>query len=290
MRSFYLLCVVFAFLILAEPIKAKQITYVTGTFSDILEQSQVLDKPFFAVFCKNKKGAKQNKIADPIMQDFIDQHYIAVKVNVRDKIGKRWKKDFSVDEFPTVIVFDKDGTISKRYNFKIPESTLMDALVKTIQEADVIEETEPLFTEVEEEKEILFISKKELLSNALFEVTVPLDPTEKNSKTGANISNVAVSSDEMINPKSINSHPAMMNESVKNSIGANREENVVQVGRFDAYSESLVLLKKLRRQYQHSIYVIPETRNGGVIYRVMVGDFSTEDEALTFLDEVAASE
>jgi len=271
-----MLCVALVLLMLPEPIKADEVKYITGSFTDVLKQSQHYDKPFFAVFQKNKKDKNFTKFEDDVIPEFIARHYLAVKVNTRNKVGKSWKKNFSVHQLPTIIIFDKNGRVMHRFDRKVSENKLMESLVKSMQESDHSQLAKQDYTldEAEQAPEVLFMSKKEILSNALFEVTEPLDEQEFSS--GSPVSKYATD----------NSHPAVINETDKQRLGASNNESVIQVGRFENYSESLTLLKKLRKDYSYSIYVVPDSSNGQVIYRIMVGDFDNENDAMDFLTDL----
>ncbi|MBS1955419.1 MAG: thioredoxin family protein [Cyanobacteria bacterium SZAS-4] len=70
----------------------------------------------YTTWCGPCKRMDAQTYSDPGVQSFIKQHFIAVKVDAEDDQGREFCKTNNVHSYPTLLIFDADGTTIDRFS------------------------------------------------------------------------------------------------------------------------------------------------------------------------------
>jgi len=106
----------------------------TKLYAEVSAKAQIEQKSFFVYFSANWCGPCQimNRTAfkDENLANFIDDHVLAVKVDIDQTIGKIWQDEFNVTAIPTIIFFDKYGNERNRISSGVSGTKLLSILAE----------------------------------------------------------------------------------------------------------------------------------------------------------------
>lgn len=89
---------------------------------------------FTAQWCMPCRWMDENTFSDPALSDFVQQHYIAVKMDIDDAYGLKCKEEFTVHKLPTVLVFNAKGEVIDRREASIDAGGLLALLQRHSRE------------------------------------------------------------------------------------------------------------------------------------------------------------
>ncbi len=93
----------------------------------ISEQKQYFLE-FYADWCKPCKWMDENTYSNSNLAEYINDNYIAVKVDIDDFDGHALKQKYNVAYLPTIIVFDEQGNILGKHEKSMNASKLLKTL------------------------------------------------------------------------------------------------------------------------------------------------------------------
>lgn len=112
----------------------REISYIKGGISDAKSMAISEGKLYMAVFytdwCLPCKWMDENTFSSVDVVNFVEDHYVAVKVNIDDFDGHNARQQFNVEFLPTILVFDQGGDIIARYEESLSAKKLLEGLEK----------------------------------------------------------------------------------------------------------------------------------------------------------------
>lgn len=241
---------------------AKQVNFKTVNFEVAKSQASLQGKLFFVDFVANYcflcKLMDETTFLDENLIDYVEQHYIPIKVNVDDFIndGYAWKKKFKVKVLPTILIFNSRGEEIKRLEESMSASRLLTVLEEYNQPQNR-KKTNPPNKESEEDKPVIFQDTSD--PN---EETTPSQQVPPSNPSGGGLYEFTVKR-----------HPSR-------GFG-------VQIGAFAMYGNVLREVEKLQQKFgDRKIIIHISELNGKVVYKVVVGTFDSRNQAVSYRKRV----
>lgn len=264
-------------LCLSNDMQAK-VEFFEGSFPSVRQSAEANNRPFFAYFtaswCMPCRNMDQSTWLDPNLAEYIDNNYYGIKVDVDDFDGYAYKEQYKVKAYPTIILFEPDGTFMKRLEGGISGSKLLAIL----QEYDTFTDSPGYSTP----DEVVNIPPPPINYT-------PLPSTESTpSKSTPETKNSEQDYLPGYQPK-----PSKI---VKSGSGlfrftVEREESEgfsVQVGVYADYENVLREVSAYQLQFSEPVLVHIDKLADKTVYRVMIGDFKRADRATKFKEKVLA--
>jgi thioredoxin-related protein len=111
---------------------ASKVEFFTGSVVSAKEKAISEQKQYFLEFyadwCKPCKWMDENTYSNSNLADYINDNYIAVKVNIDDFDGHALKQKYNVAYLPTIIIFDEHGNILGKHEKSMNASKLLKTL------------------------------------------------------------------------------------------------------------------------------------------------------------------
>ena len=127
-------------------IQAAKVTFSSTDFATVKQQALENNRPYFAYFtaswCMPCRMMDETTWQNPNLAKYIDENYYAVKIDVDNFDGYVYKEEFKVVAYPTIMLFQPDGTFMKRIEGSISGSKLQTYL----EQYDGFEDTPITYT------------------------------------------------------------------------------------------------------------------------------------------------
>jgi thiol-disulfide isomerase/thioredoxin len=221
---------------------------------------------FVASWCTPCKWMDETTYTDPNLANYIDNNYVAAKVDIDDFDGFALKEKYKVQVLPTIIVFNQEGKVVGRYEESLSPTKMTEILKKHNTTANGAGRTKAK--------------------------PAPSSPTTISrpalGSAIAKIVNSVKSSDKMQEA----TKPAAAPKEVKAmyspgtglyKIDISRRPNtgfsiqIISLGQYDNVVKTYEELKKTHEKQPVLLFI--ETIPGKTTYKIMVGEFKTKEEA-----------
>ena len=205
---------------------------------------------FTASWCTPCKWMEETTYNDPNLAEFMSKNCIAVKVDIDDIEGFDLKERYKVEVLPTIIVFDASGKQLARFNESLGPTKLMEGLKKyttNLKRPALVPNAEP---------EIAKIPAPKATATAPAKVTAPKEKVTYAPGTGL----------------------YKVDISRKINIGFS-----IQVCSFNQYDNVVKKFDELKTKFGKAVLLNIEMATGGKpVYKILVGEFKTKEEAEKF--------
>jgi len=108
----------FLFLMLGFAFCQAQVQFFEGSWSEVLQEAKKRDKPIFVDFytswCGPCKLMTKTTFANTNVGDYLNNNYIAYKVDCEKGEGVQLAEKFEVYSYPTLCFFDKNGKLQNK--------------------------------------------------------------------------------------------------------------------------------------------------------------------------------
>ena len=213
---------------------------------------------FWASYCTPCKVMEEYTFTNPSVSAYVNSNYIPVKVDVQSFAGFELKNQFDVTMLPTIIVLNSKGEVVGKHE----ETMGATKFISTLKSYDSPQNR----------------FKKSGASN-----------TNYNATTGySNAKPIAIS--HKTNTRTA-AESKSVTPSVKTNFKAVSSENVgagvftIQAGAFFTEASGKSAAKTIKHKYGQGqrIFMSQRDEKNKMIYRILVGQFSTRQEATTFM-------
>jgi thioredoxin-related protein len=219
----------------------EDINFIDGNLKEAIKKAGAEGKlsfvEFYASWCGPCKWMERTTLSNPEVSSYINENYVAVKVNIDDFDGYAWKQQYDVEVLPTILIFNSKGTLVER----IEETVGPTKLIKVLKNHNSAYNTEVV-------KHTFNTSPKNYRS-------------QKRTHSTSNKPGYSKYVDA----------PA-------------RTSYQLKIGEFDNYEDALTQYNELVNQFIEPIIVLNDFKNNTIMYKVLMGDFKTEKEAIEFKD------
>ncbi len=126
----------FCFTSLQAEIKSN-INFQNITFSEVKTQAASQQKHFFtyihANWCLGCQIMEETTFTNQKLGQFINDEFLAVKVDIHSALGKEWDEEFQITCLPTFLIFDEHGQLLDRYESTFTGTALQQLLRQSIE-------------------------------------------------------------------------------------------------------------------------------------------------------------
>jgi len=124
--------------LLITTFSSAQIQFESGTFEQVKQKAKEENKYIFidvyATWCAPCKWMEKEVFSQNELGDYYNQHFINYKVDIGNKEGQIFARDYQVVSFPSLFFVKTDGTIVKKIVTKQDAKALLStaqSIVKT---------------------------------------------------------------------------------------------------------------------------------------------------------------
>lgn len=235
---------------------------------------------FTAQWCMPCRWMDENTFSDPDLSEFVQQHYIAVKMDIDDAYGLKCKEEFTVHKLPTVLIFNTKGEVVERRETSLDAAALLSILQRhSRQEAP---RTQTIATQPE----------KPAYPTAGKTSPTPIAPGQL-SRPALIPDAPQESAQEMIQPSvllpvSYNSSPVA---DAQNHFGP-AATFTIQAAVFGDYGNAVNEVNRLEELLRRPVNLAASVQSGKTMYKITIGNFSsrqTADDYLRYLQSKSIS-
>jgi thiol-disulfide isomerase/thioredoxin len=246
-----------------------EVQFVNRPLSVVKEMASREGKLYFVHFtaqwCMPCRWMDENTFSDPAVSDYVQEHYLAVKMDIDDPYGLRIKEELGVKLLPTILVFNSKGELLERRESSIGAEPFL-ALLQQYNLPGHRSRTYPASGHG---------------AHHTMPPIVPAAPQETIVPGG--LSRPALIPEEaptraqpVITPAVAYSSAPMA--SVQYMPGA-EVPFTVQTGVFSDYSNALAEVNRLESLLRRPVSLTGVSQNGKTVYKITIGSFSSRQTA-----------
>lgn len=276
----FLFC--FAFI---NQMQAAEVEFASTDFEAVKQKAITNNRPYFAYFtaswCMPCRMMDESTWKDPNLAQYIDENYYAVKIDVDNFDGYIYKEEFKIIAYPTILLFQPDGTFMKRIEGSISGSKLQSYL----EQYDGFEDT-PGANHTNYPNEIENTPPPPIYSppsNSDF----PADGNTPDSNPEYEPSIPDYSPGYEPKPeKIVSTGSGLFRFNVER---APSEGFGVQIGVYADYENVLREVSAYQLKFNEPILVHIDRLQDRTVYRVLIGDFKKRDRATKYKEKILES-
>lgn len=281
--KYLLLLFCFAF---ANQIQAAKVEFSSTNFEEVKQQAQAKNRPYFAYFtaswCMPCRMMEETTWLDPNLAKYIDENYYAVKIDVDNFDGYVYKEEFKITAYPTILLFQPDGTFMKRIEGSITGSKLQTYL----EQYDGFEDT-PGSNYTNDPNNIEntpppVIYTEELEDNSYVQPAPAFTPAAPEYQSSHSTPDYAPGYQPPLE-KIVSSGSGLFRFNVER---APSEGFGVQVGVYADYENVLREVSAYQLQFNEPILVHIDKLQDKTVYKVLIGDFKKRDRAAKYKEKI----
>lgn len=273
--KYLFLFICFAF---ANQIQAAAVEFSSTDFEAVKQKAQEKNRPYFAYFtatwCMPCRMMDETTWQDPNLAEYIDNNYYAAKIDVDNFDGYVYREEYKIVAYPTILLFQPDGTFMKRLEGSITGSKLQAYL----EQYDSFEDTQEESDEYDKE---MYSPGGYTSSDSAPMYTPQAPPTE----SAAAPPPVYAPGYQPKPEKIVSSGSGLFRFNVE------REPSdgfSVQVGVYADYENVLREVSAYQTQFNEPILVHIDKLQNRTVYKVLVGDFKRRERADKYKEKILA--
>lgn len=257
---------VISFLILSFFAKANSSLFKTLTIEEgqaqAAYQQKLLLVHFTANWCMPSKWMEENTFQQPEVRQYLDQDFLAIKVDVDLPQGFSDKENYQIVSLPTILIFSASGKLLDRIEgIATPENLL--AYLKKYNQPQNRWARRPQMAPAQQ-----IVSSQPDFSHLDKPAFATSEPSPKAT------SKVIAPSLPMPETEAI-----LSDTDEKPVIKINREEYGVEVAVLQEYSSVIRYVRNLERKLDQKVYIILRYQGQAKNYHVIVGAYRSRQEA-----------
>ena len=238
---------------------------------------------FWASYCTPCRMMEEYTFTNPDVEDYINAHYIPVKVDIQSFDGYDLKNQYKVSVLPTIIVLTSKGGQVGRHEETFSASRLMPVLEKYNLPKNRIKSNTPT---------IAYNASTGYSNNARV-MSSTVSKKEKEISTTANISKITrretppsvkpTYSAAKPSPPALKPSAVTPNIAVEGAVLTKAEPNTyaIQVSAYFAEDKLKEGVEEVKKEYggKQKIFVSKRRESGRFVYRILIGQFNSKQLA-----------
>ena len=235
---------------------------------------------FVASWCMPCRWMDETTFSDPRVAEYMNTNYIPVKVDIDDFDGYAYKQQYNIRVLPSLLIFNSKGKLVARYQESLPPSKMLQILAEHNTSANRV------ITASAAPKPIIKpVPPRPAVSN---KPPLIVKPTNKPSNYNTDIAPAKPTRATLpASPKPASTKPVASSPhaeglyrfSVRHQASSGYS---VQVGVYGEYSNLLREAAKIEQKFDDAILVHIAQLNGKTVYKILVGEFKTREDANQF--------
>ncbi len=249
MKSIIAILSVSIFLALPKSVSAAAPIYLelhTGDFNSALkkasENGKLLMVDFYADWCQPCKWMDKTTFTNTGVVDMLNTNFVTYKANIDTKDGFLTKEKYGIQFLPTILIFNTKGELVERLESTMAPEKLLPILEFHNHPNNKVKITHQFNSS-------------------------PVTETSSNSNT-------STSASEDYDLK-------LLYEEYRRS-EKTKSTYRLQVGVYEEYQAAFDKVNVLREEFLEPIVVLNDYRDGKTLYKVMMGEFKSQNEAESF--------
>jgi thioredoxin-related protein len=258
-----------------DPIHFRYLSFTKAKAEAELYQKKVFTY-CWAPWCTDCQKMEEYTFIDAALSQYINDEFLAVKVDIHSALGKEWVKEFNITSLPTFLILDKQGALLQRLETSLNSKDLFEVLqasTSTPQIAAVLVHPDTF------EQESTTAATQQLLS-AHHSVKLLLDTVKTERVDNPAVENEAEVSGIVPKEQAMKTNIEKITPVKKMfSNGAYK----IQLGQFTDYTKASTIIKQLQSRFNKEIFLKIEAKGHYKTYRILVLGFANQKEASDFL-------
>ena len=253
-----------------------KVDFFSGNINTVKDRAAIEGKLYFVDFtaswCMPCRWMDETTFSDPAVAKYIEDNYIAVKVDIDDFDGYAYKQIHNIKLLPSILIFDSKGKEVARYEESLSANRFIDILKKHNTLANRVKtKTNTNYSSSSTSPK----PKKQVITRP------PLTKTNTANNTTYSTSSSTTNSSSY---QPASAAPIMTGDGLYR-FKVSRQPSAgysVQIGVFAEYGNVLTEAARLEDMFDNPVIVHIAKLGDKTVYKVLIGDFNTKDEAIQF--------
>lgn len=259
------------------------VDFYTGSLNVAKQRAAQEGKLYFVDFvanwCMPCRWMDETTFSDPRVAQYMNEHYVPVKVDIDDFDGYAYKQQYNIRVLPSMLIFNSKGEVVGRYQESLPPSKLLKILAEHNTRANrqimapappkpVIRPAPPRPAPVAGPDLMVKPSPQTQPQPSSYGApTIAPPPTARPPARRPQVTRPASTTD------------GLYRFSVRRQAS---EGFSVQIGVYGDYENLLREAAKAEEEFDDPIIVHIAQLNGKSVYKILLGDFATREDANKF--------
>lgn len=305
-RLFFLLLTLPLFL--GSSSTSTKVNFYKGNLTKAKERAAQEGKLYFVDFmarwCMPCRWMDETTFSDARVARYISDHYIPVKVDIDDFDGYAYKQMYDIKLLPSIMIFNAKGEVVAKYEESLPPSKLLKILAKyNTPENRIGDASRPLPLMREEVPTESYVEQAPSRPVPYTRPSLPVETTpapriqtappvqmaprpnipKQETPIYNTSSSTSITRTNTTNPSVDELAQGLYRFKVSRQASQGFS---VQIGVFGQYGNVLREAAKLEELFNQPIIVQIGDLNGKTVYKVMVGEFSSREAAVSYREQM----
>ncbi|MDX1939559.1 MAG: SPOR domain-containing protein [Saprospiraceae bacterium] len=252
---------------------AQPVHFLDGNLSLAQERAVREGKLYFLHFtanwCMPCKWMEENTFTDAVLSDYVNEYYMAVKMDFDSKEAEQYKKLYNVTSLPSLLIFNAKGILIDRHQTSLDATTLL----KILYENESKYPAQAVAGNIKISNNNEQISRPALIPDA----SLNSDYLAASHKPQATDTKHPVTSNQL--PAASSEPPVASDQSAPRSAG----KYGIQIGVYSELANAKKSQERMERQFKKLVQIDEIQQDGKTLYRVMLGAFESKEAAEKYL-------
>ncbi|MFN7118954.1 MAG: SPOR domain-containing protein [Saprospiraceae bacterium] len=242
----------------------------TSSLTEAQARAADEDKLYFVHFtttwCVPCQWMEANTFANDTLAAFVQDHYVAVKIDLDDRNAAQYKKQYKVTAIPSLLIFSAKGELLERHETSLSKDELLQALQKHL----TLQPRKPAANSAVATR-VAYYSPDKISRPALIpeEAKTPEKPTVTAMASATAISKTPQAA-KVPSETAPTAHFA------------------IQVGVFSDIANAERTRTQMAQRFKAPVSMLESRQDGKYLYKVMIGKFAQKEDADQFLSQLNA--